>query len=452
MHPNVLVIGEPGSGKTVGTAVHALRFPGAVVALDPHNDSLSSMLLEHRDGDVLFHRLSDLDHALGYDLLRPSAHPDPATRLRENRRRARQLARSLMRRRGGEIAAAPLTEEYVIGLFLMALFQGGARTDPAVVPFGLRPGTGEFDALVRGCELDDLRHKFRQLEKLGPRALRAEVGPAARLVEPVFGEPEFLAACRPGVAVGAHVQRGGWLLLERGTADHDVARTVYGGLTLEVTEHCEARPVPDPPVLVLLDECTNARTAGDYEETKAGETRKLNQPWGFVCQHPNFPNGPEGFFQNCQEKHFYRTGDYGLARKLAAIVVGASARGGESHAAAVERVAGELMTFRPGERYAVGPGGVRRERVRMPASGWDIWPGLRQSMLEEKLCRIYERPEYRTSARPGSGGPATPPSSTSSGGTPPPPPSSPPSSPAERWEQERRRRAGGSPGSGGGGG
>ena len=29
----------------------------------------------------------------------------------------------------------------------------------------------------------------------------------------------------------------------------------------------------------------------------------------FICQHPNFPGGSEGFFQNCQEKHFYRTGE-----------------------------------------------------------------------------------------------------------------------------------------------
>ena len=123
MIPNLLVIGEPGSGKTVGTAVRALTFPGAVISLDPHWDSLSTLLLEHAHGDILFHRLSDLDHALGYDLLRPSTHPDPSRRMQQNRARARQFVEVMMRRRGGDIAGSPLMEEWIMALILMYLFQ-----------------------------------------------------------------------------------------------------------------------------------------------------------------------------------------------------------------------------------------------------------------------------------------------------------------------------------------
>jgi hypothetical protein len=121
--PNILVSGEPGSGKTVGTAVWALDFPGAVISLDPHWDSLSMLLLEHADRDILFHRISDLNHALGYDLLRASTHPDPRQRLRENRQRARQFAQVIMRRRGGELANAPLTEEWLMALLELFLAQ-----------------------------------------------------------------------------------------------------------------------------------------------------------------------------------------------------------------------------------------------------------------------------------------------------------------------------------------
>ena len=54
MIPNRLIIGEPGSGKSVGTAALALAFPGAVFSADPHSDSLTALLLEHLDGEVLF--------------------------------------------------------------------------------------------------------------------------------------------------------------------------------------------------------------------------------------------------------------------------------------------------------------------------------------------------------------------------------------------------------------
>jgi len=105
--PNILATGEPGSGKTVGTAAYGLRFPGAVYSADPHNESLSTKLLEHYEGDALFHRLSDLKHSLGYGLMEASRHPNPGVRLRENRRRARQFAEVMMRRRGGDIASSP---------------------------------------------------------------------------------------------------------------------------------------------------------------------------------------------------------------------------------------------------------------------------------------------------------------------------------------------------------
>ena len=103
---NVLVIGEPGSGKSVAAARDALAFPGAVIILDPHRDSLAQLFLLHCDGaNVLFDRLADLENALGYDLLRPSAHPDPLRRAQQNQRRAEIFVEILMRRRGGSGAS-----------------------------------------------------------------------------------------------------------------------------------------------------------------------------------------------------------------------------------------------------------------------------------------------------------------------------------------------------------
>src|SRR4051794_36403381 len=115
------------------------------------------------------------------------------------------------------------------------------QKDPRIIPFGFRPGTTEFDALLRDCSLPEIRHKFSQLVGMNPRALRAEVGSATRLVESVFGDPAFAVRCRTSFDLGDFLQRSGKLILERGDADEDVTRTIIGGINMLVTEHCERR-------------------------------------------------------------------------------------------------------------------------------------------------------------------------------------------------------------------
>ena len=441
MIPNILTIGEPGSGKSVGTASAALAFPGARLVLDPHKDSLALLVLEHAEGEILFDRISDLDHSLGYGLLGASTQGDANKRLQENRRRAKLFVEVMMRRRGGDIAGSPLMDEWIMALLMLYLYQecrnGQTQKDPGIIPHGFMPDTPPFDSLLRDCALPDLRLKFGQLVGLKPKALRSEVGSAARLVNGVFGDPSFLLRCRSGFDLGAFLQNKGTLIVERGDADEDVTRTIMGGINMIVTDHCENRPMPYPPVAMILDECTNARTAGPFEEKKAGETRKVGLHWWFICQHPNFPGGPDGYFQNCQEKHFYRTGDHALARKLAGFVVGAMRRGEKSRAELTDEVVADLMTFAPGWRYVVGPNGSRKEYVPLLKNPWPDWPGLREAKLEEKLCRIHARPEY--------GVHCTTSDTTSCEGTQPPPPNSPSgSSAAQRWKSGGRKPAGGS--------
>ena len=90
--PNILVIGEPGSGKSVGTGRLTRDFPGAVVIQDPHRNSLAELGLLHVTGNVLFDRVSDLQHSLGYGLLRHSRHSDEQVRMQQNLKRARLVA------------------------------------------------------------------------------------------------------------------------------------------------------------------------------------------------------------------------------------------------------------------------------------------------------------------------------------------------------------------------
>ena len=116
--PNVLRVGEPGSGKSQAAARTAVEFEGAVVVFDPHKDSLARLVVEHAGGEVLFDRLSDLTPTLGYELLKPSVHPDPVKRAQQNERRAKLFVEVMMRRRGGDAATSPLLEEWCLALLL----------------------------------------------------------------------------------------------------------------------------------------------------------------------------------------------------------------------------------------------------------------------------------------------------------------------------------------------
>jgi hypothetical protein len=230
-------------------------------------------------------------------------------------------------------------------------------------------------------------------------------------------------------------------VIEGGDASPELKRTVICGLNLLVADHAEGRGTPWPLIQVILDESTTAGTAGEFEERKAGETRKYGLYWKFLCQHPNFPNGHTGFFQNCQRKEVYRSG-YEVARMMAPMIVARLPGGEESRASRVDAVTGEILNFRPGERYVIDRSGARREYVPMLETLYPDWPGLRSAKLEELLCRIYARPEY--------GDRETPPSSPSCGSSPPPTDTSPPSSAAERWKRGPKKPPSGLPASGSG--
>jgi hypothetical protein len=436
-HPNVLVIGEPGSGKSVAAARDAVEFPGAAIILDPHKNSLAELVLMHADGNILFDRIFDLEYVLCYGLLKPSRHAEPQKRLQQNLHRAQTFVEFLMRRRGGDAATSPLLEEWIMALLMLFLYQRDRKT-PNVIPYGFMPGTTEFRALLSDCTLEEYRHKFQPLEKLNARALRAEIGSAARLINPVFRAPEFLKRCRAGFDVEEFLRQRGKLVIERGDANEDVNRIIMGGIIMLVTEFCENRPVPHPPCRIYLDECTNARTAGNFEERKAGETRKYGLSWYFMCQWPNFPNGPEGFYQNCNRKEIYRTGHYDLARKLATMAApGFPSLTEETHPQKVARLAAAITNFQSGQRLVTDRTGSRIEYLPMLENPWPDWPGLREAKLQEKIQWIRSRPEYRRDDEPSSETSSTP-------ETPRSPRSRDDSSPAARLKRRGKKPADGS--------
>ena len=77
--------GATRKGKTLSSIADSKAAPeDAELDLDPQKDSLASGLLTHLDGKILFARLSDIKHAIPFDLIDPSTHPDPEMRALEN--------------------------------------------------------------------------------------------------------------------------------------------------------------------------------------------------------------------------------------------------------------------------------------------------------------------------------------------------------------------------------
>jgi hypothetical protein len=121
---HIVRVGATGTGKSFATARDIIASADAELILDPEKDSLAATVLTHATGDVLFDRLDDYLHALGFDMLAGSTNPDPELRYQENLRRARAFAAILLRRRDQEgMAQTPLLEEWITAAVLLFIYQ-----------------------------------------------------------------------------------------------------------------------------------------------------------------------------------------------------------------------------------------------------------------------------------------------------------------------------------------
>lgn len=416
-----------------------MNFPGCIYVADPHKQSLAQLVLEHIRGVVLYDCLSDLKHPLRFDLLKPHSGRDPDEIAAKNHRTGQLFTEILMRRRTADISTMPLLEEWLSSLILLFLFQR-RRKSLRILPFGFIPDSKEFESLVADCILPEIRAKFRSLAKLNPRALRAEVGSATRLINAIFRSPHFLARCDGEFDLDSFVKANGKLIVEKGDdVDDDATTTILSARTLALIDYAKSRPSPYPPIRIYLDESTNAKTAGKIEEKAAGETRKYGLSWYVMCQYPNFPGGPDGYFQNFPRKEIYRTSDRDLARKMAAIIASEHPNSEITRASQVDTITSEIMNLQPGWRFVTGPDGSRSPEYVVPLKNpWPNWPGLREAKLQEKLSCIYSRTEYQKRDEPTSAN-SSPPE------TPPPPKSPEDSSPAVRWKRREKKPTDGSP-------
>lgn len=447
---NVLKVGATRQGKTLSAARDIVEAPHeAAVILDPHKDSLGLAAITHADGNLLYDKLSFIKATLGFELLSASRNPDLLVRELENQRRAEAFEAILLRPREKEgMAGAPLMSEWTAALLTLFLFQ--VRRKPLeMLPFGFRPGTKEFEELLRDCPLKDIVYKFRQLATLTPRGLRSEVGSAERLINGVFNSLAFRVRSRGDFDLGKFLQGKGKLIVERGEdVGDDTMRVIMGAIILLVIEHAKRRPKPYPPIRIYIDEAVNARLVGPPELRGLAETNKNGLFWTLLVQNLNFPgNSSDEVLQNSLRHEWFKCPVYELARKAATDVASGLPRGDISRAELIANLTDDIMNLSPGWRWVRDPSGSRKEYVPLLTNPWPDWPGLRDAKLKEKLCRIYARPEYQTYASPKSGDDGMPPSSSSSPDTPPRPSNSPESSsPAERWRLKRKKPVDGSSG------
>lgn len=439
---NTLKVGATRQGKTLAAARSVIEATDeAAVIFDPHKQSLAETVLTHVAGNVLYERLSDICLTLGFELLAPSANPDSVQRQLENQRRAEEFVEILLRRRNTDgMAGAPLMEEWCMGAIMLYLFQ--ATPMPlALLPYSFMPGTPEFRALVRDCMLPEIRHKFQQLEKLNPRALRAEIGSALRLIAAVFRSPAFTARSRGGFKLGAFLQQKGRLVIERGEEiGDDTMRTIMGAIVLLVIDHAKRRPKPWPPIRMYMDEANNARLVGAPELRALAECNKNGLYFELLVQNLDFPGGADAVLQNCVRHEWFGCPYYDLARKAATDVLAGLPASEQSRAEHLAELTNDIMRLQPGWRWVRDPSGARREYVPLLENPWPDWPGLREAKLKEKLRCIYSRTEYRVPEEPTS-------SNTSKPETPPPTRSRDDSSPARRLKRRGKTPIDGSAGS-----
>lgn len=439
---NILRVGATRKGKTLSCASDVVNDKEAAnVECDPHEQSLVYTTLLHKEGNVLYDNLSQIETTIGYEFLVPSWLKDRDKRLLQNQKSAEEFTDILMIRRDGDgLGSTPLMEEWTLAAINLWLYQ----RDPKPLwwlPYAFRPDSEEFDQLVEDCTVREFSNKFKPLKTMTPRARRAEIGSASRLVNSALGSIAFKRRCRGGFNLGAFLQQKGTLLVERGDSiGHETMRAIMGSLILKTIEHAKSRSKPWPPIYIRIDEATNAALVTKHVLKGLAETNKSGLYWDLLVQNLDFPGGADAVLQNCWRHEFFGCPNRDLAHKAAVDILTGLPHSDESRSQRLEQLTNEIANLPPGWRWVRDGSGSRKEYVPMLEHPYPDWPGLREAKLEEKIQWILARPEYGVNETTESG--------DSSPATPPRRPKSPQaSSAAERWKREREKLVGSSKGS-----
>lgn len=302
----------------------------------------------------------------------------------------RAFADILCRRRNLELATAALTEEWVIPALMLYVEQDDHPSLSLLNHAFGPPDHPDFQRLLRRCRNHEIVAKFRDIEKGTIR--RNQFAPAERLIRGVCSSPAFAVRCLPSFRFASFLDRRGILIVEGGGCiSDDAQRTMMGAIILQTIRYVRSRTKPFPPVILVLDEATNANLIGasGYEVRAIAETQKMGLAVHTLVQSLNFPSTEitEGMLTNCLRHEWFFAANEAVIRKAVADL---GSRETES----------ELRNLQPGERFVKDRSRVFREYVPLLEDLWGF-PGLGRKKAERALAEIKAmRPEYRTPQLP----------------------------------------------------
>ena len=421
-----LSIGMSGSGKSVNATEDVIRDADrgdtAIIIQDPHPKSLAAGAFEQlvargHQSRILYDRLYELDHSLGYDFLQPSLAKDSMLRYAENDLRIRSFVDILLRRRGQQsLAGNPLTEEWVMKALWLFVEQ-----EPRKILSDLHrlfiPRNKTLRSFLDDCTDPERAEPFKDL--YDGSCSRGQYAPAERLISSVTTSPSFTLRCRPSFCFETFLENRGILIMEGGqfgTLSNDALRIMLGSTSLKTIEYVRNRPRPVPRISHYMDEANNVGLIGDHECRALAELRKNNYGCKIMVQTLDFPTSAitESVLNNTATHVWFCISSSKLAQQGAADL-------GDSN------MKSSLRSLGVGECYVKTPGKCRRMKVKMSEDPW-VFPGLSKKKAAAALKVIRQRPEYQRRT----GDDEMPSSKEGSPTTPPPSSTSSTSSPADR--------------------
>ncbi len=393
MNNHALYVGMSGAGKSTLAVEEILADAEAndscIVCLDPHPKSLAASAFEKlvaqgHEHRIIYDRLYELDHFVGFEFLAPSQASDPIHRNANNELRIRSFINILLRRRGQQsIASSPLTEEWVMKPCFLFVDQDPPKS-LSILHQLLVPGSDELRQCIDDCRDPERARPFKSL--YDGKVSAAQYLPAHRLISGVCTSPAFALRCGATFDFDEFLSSKGILLIEGGsygTLSNDALRTILGAISCKTIEYVRNRPFPYPKTRLFLDEANNVGLVGDHECRALAELRKEHLGVSIMVQTLDFPTAAitESVLNNTSAHYWFCVSSAKLAQQGAADL-------------GKPEIKDSLRSLPVGQCYKKTPGSYRHIKVKRSADPW-TFPGLIQAKAEEALKRIHQRPEYQ---------------------------------------------------------
>ena len=365
-----LVLGEPGSGKTLSQVPRVVACKRAA-CLDWHVRSLNWESVKHLAADgrrFAFDNLGWVKHGIPWKVFRP-AKGSEKTREKRNEAAVRELAEDLMESQDRTtLANTPLIETATIATLTSYLYQSK--------PFRLRklyrvldPEDPLYARAVANNTHPQSRKLMSSWKSLSKSARRYELGGAQRMFYKVFTSSAFASRCDGNFDIVAFLNHdeGGHYFLEGGDVCEEARRVLFR-IILRKLIKAAMRGQFEDVVTVFLDE---SHQFAHLAVKMLRELRKFNLE--IVCITQSLPSEWKTDALECFRRlEIHRCNNPESARMFAGML--APLMGGD---VPVSEIQGKIMDLKPGWRY-VREWKAWKEYVPLPTDPYP-WLGLTET-------------------------------------------------------------------------